>query len=655
MNYQDFTLDIRSAEGEEDRFEATVVDAPFRQNPRIFFPPPLNETELADLLKARDQREKMPKGLSSREVGGRLYTALFQGEVDLLFERSRAVLAPDATAGLRVRLKFLLNDPKARYLAALPWEWLWDPRNKSFLATDLKTPVIRDFATRHLQLDTLETASPLRILVVDPAPKDLHGVSAGEEIARMEEALRKLLDSRQVEIVRLQETTAEELHRVVRTQGIHIVHFMGHGGYDESSGLGAVFFTKPDGTKDTVDGQELADSVKTISQLRLVILNSCLTARHAGHAGAPNHYGVASAVLEWAGVPAVIANQHEISNTIAPCISRIFYEWLAAGDDVEAALTEARREIETHSSEWATPVLFLAARSGKIFSLKKPGTGGQGVRVLRPSEHEEEPVRLGVRSIHGFGAEMEDRNEHLLDLTPYFNGRFIRDPKDWQRRIFPELRAFLKRHLDPYRPLVLDFAAHSSIAFAAGWVLEAKSGRDIRVVQRVGGTGTLLWAPDDGTAGEDRLWLDRPDIEIPPVGPKRPDVAAALSVSQPGVAEHVEAFLQARNLPVGRIIDATIAPEPGQGSVRGGAHSLRLAQALYPRIRERYPHERSGGLHLFCAAPNALLVYLGQLSRALGAITLYEFAFGVPDNFGRYQRSIELPPPDERPVIPEGW
>jgi hypothetical protein len=220
--------------------------------------------------------------------------------------------------------------------------------------------------------------------------------------------------------------------------------------------------------------------------------------------------------------------------------------------------------------------------------------------------------------------------------------------------IFPKVRKFLRDHVDPHRPVLLDLAAHASIAFAAGWLLEPKSGLDVRVRQRTGTKGELEWRPNDGTAGsdEDRLWLDQPDVELRPEGC---DVALSMAVSQSNVLADVAEYLRQKDLPVRRIIDAVIAPEPGPLSVRGGAHALRLAQALLPRLRERQPRERSGGLHLFCAGPNALVVYLGQLARSLGALTLYEFAFGAPGNFGRYQRSIELPPPDERSAIPEDW
>jgi hypothetical protein len=117
----------------------------------------------------------------------------------------------------------------------------------------------------------------------------------------------------------------------------------------------------------------------------------------------------------------------------------------------------------------------------------------------------------------------------------------------------------------------------------------------------------------------------------------------------------VEAFVRAQGLPIHRILDAVIAPEPGGRSVLGGAHALRLAHALLPRLRHRLPQEREGTVHVFCAAPNALTFYLGQLASSLPRVVLYEFPFKAEDAFGRYQRSIELPPPEERKRVPKGW
>jgi CHAT domain-containing protein/CBASS immunity sensor of nucleotide second messenger signals len=660
MEYQDFTIDIRSAGS--GRFEATANAVSFRDTPRVYFLAPIEKEALQSLHASFDRPgteigKGLPEEMSPRKLGERLYSALFQGEMADLLVRCRAAVPPDERSGLRLRLRFQINDPEAAYLAALPWEWLWDPRAAEFLSADLGTPLVRDLAAAQPR-GALHVEPPLRILVVDAAPGTMKELNLKLEIERMAEALGLLMDGGQVELLQLARATPEELRDVLRDEEIHVLHFMGHGGYHPGSGMGAVFFVGDQGKKDQVDGEMFAAYLKRIPSLRLVVLNACKTALHAGKMGAPLCEGVASAVLERTGVPAVVANQYSISDPAAIAFSETFYGRIAAGDGVDEALTEARLRLRHRTSEWATPVLFLTAPDGKLFAMEPtdPVARRRSVLVARPQPEAAVPVRLGVRSFVGWGRDMEARNDAVLDLTQYFdpdspNGRFIKEKEWWQEKVFPDLRTFLLASIDERRPLLLDFAAHSSIAFAAGWLLEPKSGLDVRVRQRTGSEGEFEWSPTDGREPEGCLWLDRPDVEL---DAEAPDVAAALSVSQPAVAEHVKEFIRREGCPIGRIVDAVV-PEPGPRSVRGGAHSLRLAQALLPRVRQRRPHEREGRVHFFCAAPNALVFYLGQLASSLERVVLYEFPFRVEGSYGRYQKSIELPPPGEAKRIPEGW
>jgi hypothetical protein len=425
---------------------------------------------------------------------------------------------------------------------------------------------------------------------------------------------------------------------------------MGHADYDPTSGAGAIFFQKNDATGDQVDGEELAAFLKRISSLRLVVLNACKTARHKGRGGAPLNHGVASAVLERTGVPAFVAHQCSISDAAAIEFSGFLYERIARGESIEEAMTVVRLQLWRRSSEWGNSVLFLNGPNGRILLPKQPRSRISG-RAER-SRNTKRPIRLGVRSINGWGKDMGSRNDKVLDLTSYFEGRRIKDKAWWQKKIFPELRDFLTSHVDERRPLLLDFAAHSSIAFAAGWLLEPKSGLDVRVRQRTGNVGEFEWSPQDGSDPSETLWLEGADRGIDSTAP---DLAVALSVSQPGIADEAEVFIRNQGLPVGRMIDATIFPEPSGNSVRGGAHALRLAQALQPRIQMRFPHERGGRVHFFCSGPNALIVYLGQLASSLGKLALYEYPFQAENSYGRYQKSIELPPPDEVQRVDDDW
>jgi hypothetical protein len=321
-------------------------------------------------------------------------------------------------------------------------------------------------------------------------------------------------------------------------------------------------------------------------------------------------------------------------------------------------MTEVRLQLHgQRRRDWGLPVLFLASSSGRLFGFE-PVRGRQMAHPIGWSRPVGELVRLSIRSFEdGHGRDLDARSEGVLNLARHFSpdGRFILHPDDWQEKVFPELRDFLRDRVEEGQPLELHFAAHASIAFAAGWLLEPKSGLDVRLPQRGqrGGAGgaTRIWHAGDGSV-EGAHWLPRADRVLDPTGPDR---ALALAVSWPDVADHADTYIRSAGLPVGRLLEATV-PQPGQGAVEGGAHALRLAETLLPQLLARQPHERGGRLHIFAAAPNTLTFYLGQLLAPLGRLVLYEFPYRRGENnFGHYQKSIELPPPGEATALPLGW
>ena len=636
MDYQDFTIEIRSAR--QNRIEATVIEAPGRATARVTFSKPLSRKEL-DLLVKPPKSASSPRASQPREVGERLYSALFQREIETLFKSCRSSLRR-GHEGLRLRLRISADDPEASYLSGIPWEWLWDPGQEAFLAIDLSTPIVRDFAVGAGDCPPL-AAPPLRILVVDSSPASESFLNLRKEMDRMAEVFGPLVESGQVELLGLAEKTPEALRDALRDEGIHILHFMGHGLYNSEAGNGWLVFERSGGQGDPVSALAFANLLKSVPELRVVVLTACKTALYSGCPASPVNTGVAKALLEQARIPAVVAQQLNISDPAAISFSDHFYGRLAEGDGLEEALTETRLRMQGRKSrEWATPVLFLAGQSGKLFSLK-PARGRSVYRLL---DRLSRPIRLGIRSFVGWGDDMEERNDTVLDLVKLFEGRKIRRAENWQKEVFSQVREFLARYVDRRRPLVMDLAAHSSIAFAAGWLLEAKSGLDVRVRQRTQTEGEREWHPNEGEVPPGPMWLDLPDQVV---ARKASDLAVALSVTHPNVAREVRQMVKREQLPIRRIIDATIAPEPGQRSVRSGAHMLHLTETLLPRLRQRAPEEQEGRLHVFFAGPNAFQFYLGQLARSLGPVVLYEYDFEKQGAQGQYTRSIELPPPAE--------
>lgn len=264
------------------------------------------------------------------------------------------------------------------------------------------------------------------------------------------------------------------------------------------------------------------------------------------------------------------------------------------------------------------------------------------------------PLKVGIRSFdEGFGEGMEDEMDRFLDLGPLLlASQSDSEPLSAERRIFGEQawngrpRSELIEFVHPFRrlrcPIELHLAAHGSVAYTVGWVLEAKSGLDLRTWQRGPGPGRFF-LPADGEVPEGPLRTFEKEV----LDPEAKDVAVAISITHP-VGDDVRACLRSAAGPkVGRLIHATVAGGTGQKSVRSGAHALRLAQTLARRIQSRNLAERQAPLHLFWSAPNAFAVHLGQQSRAFGRVRLYEYPFGNADPAGVYWPSIALPPEAE--------
>ena len=145
---------------------------------------------------------------------------------------------------------------------------------------------------------------------------------------------------------------------------------MGHGEFDEESSQGALLFERDDGTGQPFEGRRLAQLLHDFETLRLVVLNACHTAEAVGTNG-PNPFAGAASSLVMGGVPAVVAMSGPVSDRVAVAFSRTFYQRLAAGDPIEAAVTEGRLAIqraEPGDGAWAIPTLFLRSSDGMLFA-----------------------------------------------------------------------------------------------------------------------------------------------------------------------------------------------------------------------------------------------------------------------------------------------
>jgi hypothetical protein len=311
---------------------------------------------------ARGGHSASANGVTPEQAGGELFRTVFQGELLKAFEGCLAKAR--GGPGLRIRLR--LND--VPQLAGLPWEYLYDAEGRGFLALSSRTPVVR-YLELSEGLSTLLVEPPLRVLAVISTPKGYRELAeADEEWRRLCTSLEPLRRSGLIEVERLPRPTPEALEARLRTgRPVHVLHFVGHGGFSQLRGEGVLVFEDEAGNGVPVGGPSLAYLFQDHPSLRLAVLNACNGAR----ASREDTFAGTAQVLVQRGVPAVIAMQAEVMDETACSFAEKFYRALAAGLPVDACVGEVRRALAAERNpEWGTPVLYLRATDGRLFAVE---------------------------------------------------------------------------------------------------------------------------------------------------------------------------------------------------------------------------------------------------------------------------------------------
>ncbi len=300
-----------------------------------------------------------------RDLGRALFDALFTGTIRSLFDKSLG-MAQAKGSGLRIKLQIDPENPELATLASLPWEMLYFHGTREYLSLSELTPVVR-FLDVQRPYERAPFSGPLRVLVAMANPDGSAQLDLAKERAAIESTWATLPD---VEVRIIEHTTRAALLQALADAPYHVLHFMGHGGFQDDTGEGVLLLETSTRTKDPMTGTALGVLLRDMPSMRLVFLNACDTARLSTAETRDPFAGVASALV-MAGVPAVLAMQFPVSDAAAVAFSNGFYTSLVSQRPVDAAVGAGRKAVHDarpQSLEWATPVLFMRAPDGYLFT-----------------------------------------------------------------------------------------------------------------------------------------------------------------------------------------------------------------------------------------------------------------------------------------------
>ncbi len=353
--------------------------------------------------------DRVPTDLP-RRVGRRLYRALIhdkRGELALTTVR-RYALAMDRP--LLIVCHFHAHAAADSALAALPWELLWADEPTPLLAERRLAATI-ERRLKHTGPPPIPAPGrgALRILALSPQAGIPPELRAFERSARLS-ALQPLLERQLAELREISPVSRRELERVVREWEPDVIHYYGHGRYEQ--GAGALLLDRDRGGEEWVPPGALAAA---FGQVRMVFLHACQGAMATP--GAALLSSVAPA-LSVAGVPVVVGMQFTVRADAATRVASIVYAGLAQGRSVQEALAAARIALYVSESDqvsWFVPALYVRSRAiGPIYL--RPPTDQPPALTLgsRPPATTRQPVIRRLR--------IQEQMAHLRQVGSNLSG-----------------------------------------------------------------------------------------------------------------------------------------------------------------------------------------------------------------------------------------
>jgi tetratricopeptide (TPR) repeat protein len=332
---------------------------------------------------------------------------------DAVFARPEARVLCDRLLESKDDARFVtIQSPDARILR-LPWELLRD-RSGPLITAGIS---IRRHVEQGVTPAVPQFALPLRVLYVIARPIDAGFIDPRSSAGGVMDALEPLIEKGLVIVDFVRPPTFEQLSKVLEGERgkYHLLHFDGHGFYDDRLGLGGLAFEDAAHKTHLVTARELGDLLNRRG-IALAILDACRTGREIE----AKAFSSVAAQLITSGVGSVVCMSYSVLVTAATIFTRRFYESLVNGQTVGAATRAGRESLMTipnrssspdekrELKDWFLPLLYQRGKDAVAVG------GAMELRHYEPSRHYESSRVYGFPPAPRYG--FTGRSRELLQV-----------------------------------------------------------------------------------------------------------------------------------------------------------------------------------------------------------------------------------------------
>ena len=343
-------------------------------------------------------------------LGETMYEELFpeKGGIRDLFEDAEKVARERFNADKKdSRLRVIIKvDHRLKDLLTWPIEFLHRTGpHGSFLSTTIHIALSRQISMPKLDITDQPDTPPLKVLIVTSSPDDLGEVMSAKTVEEI------VLWAEKESLPGTTTTASRSDRSVTKTTGLqkperdirflgevkhfekppksvkhypdpatyqnikaigedwcpHVLHFIGHGDILDKNGVIGLIKNEAENSVYWCQSDEFA-SLFASWQPRLVVLQACKGAQAITCTG---FMSLASHLVQKA-IPAVVAMQFEIKNEFATEFMSVFYRSLAEGLDIDAAVQDGRKDMNTLNNllwkerHFGAPVLYMLSGNSII-------------------------------------------------------------------------------------------------------------------------------------------------------------------------------------------------------------------------------------------------------------------------------------------------